>query len=98
MARKALALAPREPTIIDTVGWIEYLLGNTAEAAKLLVQASRTAPNNPEVRLHAAFALAAQGARAAAETELAAALKILPGLEMRADVQQLKTRLEAAQN
>jgi len=67
MARRALALAPREATILDTVGWIEYLTGNTAEAAKLLVQASRGTPGNPEVRLHAAFALAAQGARAAAQ-------------------------------
>jgi Flp pilus assembly protein TadD len=98
MARKALALAPREPTILDTVGWIEYLMGNTAEAAKLLVQASRGAAGSPEIRLHAAFALAAQGARAAAESELAAALKIAPALEKRADVQQLKTRLDAAQN
>ena len=98
MARKALALAPREPTILDTVGWIEYLMGNTAEAAKLLVQASRSAPGNSEIRLHAAFALASQGARAAAETELAAALKIAPTLEKRADVQQLKARLDAAQN
>jgi uncharacterized protein (TIGR03790 family) len=98
MARKALSLAPREPTILDTVGWIEYLMGNTAEAAKLLVQASRSAPGSSEIRLHTAFALAAQGARAAAETELAAALKIAPALEKRADVQQLKSRLEAAQN
>ena len=98
MARRALALAPREATILDTVGWIEYLTGNTAEAAKLLVQASRGTPGNPEVRLHTAFALAAQGARAAAQTELAAALKILPDLEKRPDVQQLKMRLDAAQN
>jgi Flp pilus assembly protein TadD len=98
MARKALALSPREPTILDTVGWIEYLMGNTAEAAKLLVQASRSAPGNSEIRLHTAFALASQGARAAAETELAAALKIAPALEKRADVQQLKSRLEPTQN
>jgi uncharacterized protein (TIGR03790 family) len=98
MARKALALAPRDATILDTVGWIEYLMGNTAEAAKLLVQASRGVPGNPEIRLHAAFALAAQGARAAAETELEAALKLAPALEKRTDVQQLKTRLEAGQN
>jgi uncharacterized protein (TIGR03790 family) len=98
MARKALALAPREATILDTVGWIEYLMGNTAEGAKLLVQASRGAPGNPEIRLHAAFALASQGARAAATTELSAALKLSPALEKRPDVQQLKTRLDAAQN
>ena len=98
MARKALSLSPREPTILDTVGWIEYLLGNTAEAAKLLVQASRGAPNNAEIRLHTAFALASQGARAAADVELAAALKLAPALEKRPDVQDLKTKLQANQN
>jgi len=98
MARRAMALAPRDPTVLDTVGWIEYLLGNTAEATKMLVQAARGTPQNPEVRLHAAFALAAQGARAAAQTELQAALKLLPDLEKRQDVQQLKTRLETPQN
>jgi uncharacterized protein (TIGR03790 family) len=98
MARKALSLAPRQATVLDTVGWLEYLMGNTAEAAKLLVQASRSAPGNPEIRLHTAFALAAQGARAAAEAELSAALKLVPALEKRADVQQLKARLDAAQN
>lgn len=98
MARKALALSPREPTILDTVGWIEYLMGNTAEAAKLLVQAARSAPGNPELRLHAAFALASQGARAAAQSELEAALKLAPAFEKRTDVQELKTRLDGAQN
>jgi uncharacterized protein (TIGR03790 family) len=98
LARKALSLAPRDATILDTVGWIEFLSGNTAEAAKLLVAASRGTPANPEVRLHAAFALAAQGARAAAEAELAAALKLAPALEKRQDVQQLKARLDPAQN
>jgi len=98
MARRALALAPRDPTILDTVGWIEFLLGNTAEAAKLLVQAAKGAPANPEIRLHSAIALASQGARAAAEAELAEALKLSPALEKQADVQELKARLKAAEN
>jgi Tfp pilus assembly protein PilF len=95
MARKALALAPREPLILDTVGWIEYLVGNTAEAARLLVQAAKALPDNPEVRLHNALALAAQGARAAAAVELAEAVRLDPALEKREDVQQLRTRLPA---
>jgi Flp pilus assembly protein TadD len=98
LARKAQAIAPREPTILDTVGWIEYLLGNTAEAAKLLVQASKAAPANPEIRLHTAFALASQGARAAAQSELDQALKLAPTLEKLSDVQELKERLQASQN
>jgi uncharacterized protein (TIGR03790 family) len=98
LARKAQSVAPNEPTILDTVGWIEYLLGNTAEATKLLVQAARGAPLNPEIRLHAAFALASQGARAAAAAELSNALKLNPAYEKRSDVQELKGRLEESQN
>jgi uncharacterized protein (TIGR03790 family) len=94
MARRALALQPRDATVLDTVGWIEFLNGNTAEAARMLVQAAKGAPRNPEVRLHAAIALAAQGARAAAETELAEALKLAPAFEKRDDVQELRGRLK----
>jgi tetratricopeptide (TPR) repeat protein len=61
MARKALMLSKGDPVVMDTVGWIEYLQGNNAEAARLLVQAAKGAPGNAEVRLHAAFALASQG-------------------------------------
>ncbi len=98
LARKAQALAPQDPTILDTVGWLEYLSGNTAQAAKLLVLAAKAAPGNSEIRLHTAFALSSQGARGAAESELAEALRLNPALEKRSDVQELKTRLQAPQN
>ena len=98
LARRAQAIAPRDGTVLDTVGWIEYLLGHSAEAARLLVQAARAVPGNPEIRLHNAFALAAQGARAAAESELSDALKLNPALEKRPDVQELKSKLQAEQN
>jgi uncharacterized protein (TIGR03790 family) len=98
LALKAQALAPRDATILDTVGWVHYLLGNTAEAAKLLVQASRGAPNSAEVRLHTAFALASQGARAAAQAELEQALKLAPALGKQPEVQELKSRLDSPSN
>ena len=97
MARKALSLANGDPTVLDTVGWIEYLRGNTAEATRLLVQAAKGAPRNPEIRLHSAIALAAQGARGAASAELAEALKLDPSFEKRQDVAELRTRLQPAQ-
>ena len=53
----------------------------------------RGAPRNPEIRLHAAFALSAQGARAAAEAELQEAIKLRPALEKQADVQELQAKL-----
>ena len=93
MARKALSLAPTNATIMDTVGWIEFLLGNNAEASRILALAARGAPKNAEVRLHNAMALAAQGARTAAATELAAALELDPELEKRQDVRELRGRL-----
>ena len=78
MARKAL-VAPDNATILDTVGWIEFLLGNNAEAARLLVQAAKGAPRNAEVRLHNAMALAAQGARAAAADRARGGHQARPG-------------------
>jgi uncharacterized protein (TIGR03790 family) len=93
MARKALSLTKGDPVVLDTVGWIEYLLGNNAEAARLLVQAARGAPGNAEVRLHAAIALASQGARGAASAELAEALKLDPALEKRPEVVDLQKLL-----
>lgn len=93
MARKAMSLSPREATIADTVGWIEFLLGNTAEASRMLIQAARAAPQNAVIRLHNAIVLAAQGARASAETELAEALKLDSTLETRPETVDLKARL-----
>jgi Flp pilus assembly protein TadD len=95
MARKALTLSKGAATILDTVGWIEFLRGNTAEATRLLVQAAKGAPRNPEVRLHAAIALAAQGARGAAAAELDEALKLAPAFDKRPEVVELKGRLKA---
>jgi uncharacterized protein (TIGR03790 family) len=92
MARKALALSPNDATIMDTVGWIDYLMGNTAQASRMLMQAAKGAPRNAEIRLHNAIALAAQGARGAAESELAEALKLDSTLETRPEVQDLRAR------
>jgi uncharacterized protein (TIGR03790 family) len=93
LARKAMSIAPGSPGIADTVGWIEFLLGNTAEAVRLLVPAAKADPGNADIRLHCAFALAAQGARAAAAGELTMALKLQPSFETRADVQELKAKV-----
>jgi Tfp pilus assembly protein PilF len=95
LARKALSLAPNNFTIMDTVGWIEFLSGNTAEAARLLAQSAKGAPGIAEIRLHNAMALAAQGARGSARAELTEALKLDPSLEKRTDVQELGARLPA---
>jgi uncharacterized protein (TIGR03790 family) len=92
-AQRAVTLAPKEPLVADTLGWIEHLLGNHEVAARLMTLAVRGAPNQAEVRLHAAIVHEAAGARAAAEAELEETLRLDPSLVNRPEVGELKARL-----
>jgi uncharacterized protein (TIGR03790 family) len=91
-ARKAATLAPRNGSILDTLGWIEHLLGNHEVAAGIFTDAVRVMPANAEVRLHAAVVYAAAGRGEESKKELAEALKLDPGLEQREEVQRLRTK------
>ena len=42
---RALAMAPEDPFITDSLGWVEYRLGNFAEAARLLRLAYEKKPD-----------------------------------------------------
>ncbi len=60
LVQRALVLAPGDPFITDSLGWIEYRLGNLAEAARLLRQAYAARPD-PEIGAHLGEVLWAQG-------------------------------------
>jgi uncharacterized protein (TIGR03790 family) len=96
LAKRAVALAPTDPTVIDTLAWIEHLLGNDDVASKLLTEALRRGSRNAEIHFHAAVVYAARNAWAAAATQLKAALQLDPALENREDVRQLRSRIQAA--
>jgi len=51
LIQKALQLAPNEPFITDSLGWVEYRLGNRAEALRLLRRAYQARPD-PEIAAH----------------------------------------------
>ncbi len=51
LIRKALDLSPGEPFITDSLGWVEYRLGNRGEALRLLQQAYRARPD-AEIAAH----------------------------------------------
>lgn len=51
LIRKAMELSPGEPFITDSLGWVEYRLGNRAEALRLLRQAYQSRPD-PEIAAH----------------------------------------------
>jgi tetratricopeptide (TPR) repeat protein len=51
LIERALQLAPGDPFITDSLGWVEYRLGNYAEAIRLLRQAYQARPDT-EIGAH----------------------------------------------
>lgn len=62
---KALAMAPGDPFITDSLGWVEYRLGNLPVAVELLRQAFEKRAD-VEIAVHLGEVLWAMGDRAAA--------------------------------
>jgi uncharacterized protein (TIGR03790 family) len=84
----------RQPFIADTLGWIHHLLGNDLAASPLIELAATSLPDNAEVQLHAAILRAARGDLAKADVALRAALKLDAQLAERADVKELRRRID----
>jgi Tfp pilus assembly protein PilF len=93
-AERALALLPTQGLIIDTLAWIEHLMGDNVSAATRLAEAIRLEPGSAEIRLHAAIVFAETGARAQAARELKEALRLDPRLESTDDARRLLERLK----
>ncbi|HEX7435588.1 MAG TPA: tetratricopeptide repeat protein, partial [Caldimonas sp.] len=60
LIQKALELSPGEPFITDSLGWVEYRLGNRDEALRLLRGAYQSRPD-PEIAAHLGEVLWASG-------------------------------------
>ena len=52
LIQRALALKPDEGAILDSMGWVQYRLGNPQLALDYLRQASAKLPDDPEVAAH----------------------------------------------
>jgi uncharacterized protein (TIGR03790 family) len=92
-AERANTLTRGNPTIADTLAWIQHLLGRDREAAPLLAGATKALPDNAEVHLHAAVVYAALGMLEPAAKELADALRLDPELAKGDDVKALRVKL-----
>jgi tetratricopeptide (TPR) repeat protein len=62
LIQRALELAPGDPFITDSLGWVEFRLGNLDEALRLLRTAYRARPD-PEIGAHLGEVLWALGQR-----------------------------------
>lgn len=62
LIRKAVQLAPDDPFIADSLGWVEFRLGNTSEAMRILEAAYKKQPD-PEIGAHLGEVLWVSGQR-----------------------------------
>ena len=62
LIQKALEFAPGDPFITDSLGWVEYRLGNRDEALRLLRGAYKSRPD-PEIAAHLGEVLWVSGQR-----------------------------------
>lgn len=69
-AEKAAALAPANPSVLDTLGMLLVKKGDVTQGLEKLQQAAQLAPNQSEIRLHLAKALIKAGDKEAARKEL----------------------------
>ena len=66
LIRKALTFAPDDPFITDSLGWVEFRMGNKADALRILESAYKTRPD-ADIAAHLGEVLWSLGQRARAE-------------------------------
>lgn len=89
VADQALALAPRDPNVIDTAGWIAHQVGQPERALQLLRDARLRAPEQPVIHYHLGAVLIKAGRKAEAEQELNLALASPAGFDGREQAESL---------
>ncbi len=75
LAEHAYRLAPGNPQMVDTLGWISYLKGDLNRAQALLTRAVHMLPGDPTIHYHLGMMYLKQGKQDAAHTELSNALQ-----------------------
>ena len=80
LIEKAYQLAPEDPAILDSMGWVHFRLGNLEKGLDFLRKAIIARPD-PEVAAHLAEVLVARGDRNEAKTVSDKALKENPDNE-----------------
>lgn len=74
LAQLAREVAPHDPYVADTLGWVLYQRGMPERALNLLQESSRKLPDNVEVLYHLGMAAAKVGERELARRVLARAI------------------------
>jgi tetratricopeptide (TPR) repeat protein len=102
LAQKARSIAPTNPSVLDTLGWITYKQGDYQQAAELLKDSVAKSPDNAEIQFHLGMAEYMMGrtdaARAALKTAVGSAIDFDGKEEARRRLASLGTEGSAGQN
>jgi Flp pilus assembly protein TadD len=97
LALRAAALAPEHPFVMHTLGWTQHLLGNNAEALRLLEPVVRARSGDADMRFHVAIVYAALGRYDDAANALKIALNLNPALRNRPEFRDVQQKISARQ-
>jgi len=74
LAKNALIRHPGDPALLDTLGWVEYRMGNYNQAADLIENALKAAPDEAILNYHMGMVHLKNGQMVAAREKLKKAL------------------------
>ncbi len=95
LANQAAALLPKDPQVVDTIGWVYYQQHLPGLAVPAFERAVGMNPNNPEFHYHLGMALAATGEGSKARTHLQKALALNPTFNGAAEARDLLATLKS---
>ena len=84
MLSKAAGLDPKDPAVLDSLGYVEMKRGNTKRALALLIQAVELAPDDAEVNGHLGDAFWQAGQKLQAAYQWDRALGLNPDATLKA--------------
>lgn len=93
-AEQAHKLAPANPAVLDTLGWVLVEQGQVKRGLDFLQQAHAKAPKIPEIRYHLAAARARNGDKARARQELQQLLQDEPDFSLASSARALLNTLK----
>jgi tetratricopeptide (TPR) repeat protein len=91
--RKALSIAPENPAILDTVGWLYIEAGDLNHGLELLSKANELAPNAAPIKLNFAKALVKAGQDTVARPHLEALTKLPAENAVRQEAEKILSAL-----
>jgi tetratricopeptide (TPR) repeat protein len=91
LAQQAYAEAPSRPEVLDALGWVTHLAGDSTRALVYLEQAAAQRPDDPRVIYHLGASLLALGRTAAASEKLARVLVLQPSFPTASEIRFLLT-------